>query len=78
MDEIHNCGWKFRVQCPLRWDQLAETADPKVRQCGVCLCNVYWCDSAEQATAHAEQGHCIALHTAEEEDGTLGALMPWS
>jgi len=77
--EIENCGWIFKIQCPLQWDQLAETADPAIRTCGSCLQNVYLCETGEQGVAHAQLGHCVALvqhHKDDEDCCTLGALMP--
>ena len=60
--EIQNCGWVFKIQCPLQWEQLAETADPAVRTCGVCLQSVYRCETDDQVAVHAKLGHCVALY----------------
>ncbi len=50
--EIQNCGWVFKIQCPLKWEQLSETTDPAVRTCGTCLQNVYRCETDEQFAIH--------------------------
>ena len=69
--EIKNCGWVFKVQCPLHWEQLAETADPAVRTCGVCLQQVYHCETPDEVAAHAKLGHCIALlQVLDKDDST--------
>jgi hypothetical protein len=59
--EIQNCNSIFKVQCPLHWEQLTETADLAVWTCGVCLQNVYLCETDEQLVAHAKLEHCVAL-----------------
>jgi hypothetical protein len=66
--EIQNCGWVFKVQCPQQWEQLAATADPTIRICGVCLQHVYHCDTPSEVTAHAKLGHCIALVQVQDDD----------
>lgn len=77
--EIENCGWVFKIQCPLEWAQLAETADPAIRTCGVCLQSVYRCETDEQVAAHARLGHCVAIVKEPDDDDddcwTLGQIV---
>lgn len=58
---IENCGIRFDFQCPARWDQLALTEDDRVRHCAQCDRTVHFCASLDEARAHAEQGHCLAI-----------------
>jgi hypothetical protein len=81
-DDIQNCDWKFDFQCPQKWSLLSKTGDPNVRACGVCLQNVYRCDSPEQIVMHGSQRHCVAIFSsrADEDDdsfATLGSLVPF-
>src|SRR5215475_6768376 len=57
---VQVCGLMFKRQCPLKWENLAATADPRVRHCRTCEREVYFCASDEETLAHAGQGHCIA------------------
>lgn len=59
--EIQNCGWNYKIQCPRFWQHLASTPDPKVRTCGVCLQSIYLSETDDQAAAHAQLGHCVAV-----------------
>ena len=57
---IRLCGLKFKRQCPLKWENLSATTDPRVRHCPTCDREVYFCVSDEETMAHADEGHCIA------------------
>ena len=65
---IENCDWQFRIQCPQAWSGLATTEDSNVRACGVCLKNVYRCDSPNDVARHAALAHCVALFGASRGD----------
>ena len=54
------CDLKFKRRCPLKWENLFATADPRVRHCQSCDRDVHFCASDAETIAHAEEGHCIA------------------
>ena len=58
---IQNCKVRFRFQCPMQWDALQETGEAGVRSCSQCQKRVYLCQSTEEITQLARQGHCIAV-----------------
>ena len=66
--EIHNCGWKFAVQCPLKWDLLQKTADSDVRLCGTCCKEVFLCTTHDEVRHHASQEHCVAFRLQPAND----------
>lgn len=76
--EVINCSWQFKVQCPLQWESLDPTEDDRVRFCGVCLQNVYWCESDSEVERHCAEGHCVAMVNRDEDPdehaATLGLL----
>jgi uncharacterized protein (TIGR02996 family) len=60
--QLENCPVTFRFRCPKVWDQLTPTErDPMVRHCETCEKDVYYCESIEDACAHALFGRCIAI-----------------
>lgn len=63
---IRNCPRPLRFQCPKRWEELAHTEQPGVRQCNHCNCPVYFCASDKEVDEHAQAGHCIACEIADE------------
>lgn len=64
-------GWKeyvnlracelFKYRCPVRWETLNQTDNPKVRFCGKCREEVHLCHSESELSQHAEMGHCAAF-----------------
>lgn len=52
---------RFRVRCPMSWEELAATAEPAVRHCGRCHEPVYRCEDLPTAEAHARAGRCISV-----------------
>ena len=63
--ELLNCGARARIElafaCPMRWGDLARTADPRKRICSRCDREVYWCEDGFEASVRADQGECVAL-----------------
>ena len=57
---IANC-LSVVFECPNRWNRLAPTGDPKNRFCSACKRTVHYCETLDEARAHARSGHCIAL-----------------
>jgi hypothetical protein len=51
--------WKF--QCPLRWTDMAATADPAVKHCGTCDRDVHAARDEKELRAHVLQGRCVAF-----------------
>ena len=58
---ITNCPSRFRFQCPKNWSSLEPTADPRVRHCSECQCDVRWCENDVVAQALGREGMCVAL-----------------
>ena len=60
-----NCGASGRVvfayRCPLTWDALTPTDEPRERDCATCRRTVHWCSNLAEAAVRAGQGECIAV-----------------
>jgi hypothetical protein len=65
---VRNCKSSFRFQCPQAWDELAPTASPEIRHCGVCDCDVFFCTTDDETIDHARAGHCIARELPDERE----------
>ena len=52
---------RFRVRCPMSWEELTATTRPEVRHCGRCREDVYRCEDLTTAEAHARAGRCISV-----------------
>jgi hypothetical protein len=59
--DILDCDWKFKFQCPQRWDQLKGGDDQTVRYCETCQRNVYLCTTHQAVGEQASQGHCVVI-----------------
>lgn len=59
----HGSGWKLRFDfvCDKSWADLQSTGDDRVRHCGACEKNVYYCDNIADAREHTEKRHCVAV-----------------
>jgi uncharacterized protein (TIGR02996 family) len=51
----------FELECPKEWGSLSQTERSGVRYCSACAKKVYYCDSVDQARAHATAGNCVAV-----------------
>ena len=60
LNQIRNCLVRFRKVCPARWEQLVPTSTPRVRMCGACDREVFFCETDIEALEHAKAGRCIA------------------
>jgi uncharacterized protein (TIGR02996 family) len=58
---IEKCELRFKFRCPLKWENLKPTEVAAVRFCQSCRKAVHYCHSIEEAQAHAEAGHCVAV-----------------
>ena len=54
----------FQVACPKEWGSLAGTSRDAVRFCDSCAQQVFYCESIEEARAHARMGDCVAIDAA--------------
>ena len=63
--DILNCAASgtvtFSFRCPVGWDEMEPTEDPRQRHCRECQRAVYWCHDANEAGIRADQGECIAV-----------------
>ncbi len=55
---------QFAFECPKQWAEMTPTDDDKVRHCGACKLNVYFCDTLDEAKHHAWAGECVAVNLA--------------
>lgn len=84
--KVWRCALKFddlfEKKCPLKWESLAETSNPKVRQCGVCNRDVHQCDTPDEFIESTKEGLCIAIPGNLDIEGgvsdSLGQPLPWS
>ena len=60
LNQIRNCLVRFRKVCPEKWEQLVPTSTPRVRTCGACDREVFFCETNVEALEHAKAGRCIA------------------
>ena len=54
----------FELPCPKEWGALAPGARDGVRFCETCQQQVFYCESLDEAQAHARRGECVALDAA--------------
>jgi len=62
--------WKF--QCPLKWTDMAATADPAIRHCGSCDRDVHAARDEKELRAHVLQGRCVAFPEALQRQAFEG------
>jgi len=63
--DVDGCAglrWSFR--CPRQWSQMEKTSDPNVRSCAPCRQLVSMVHTEQEATQHAELGHCVSMASA--------------
>jgi uncharacterized protein (TIGR02996 family) len=63
---LEDCGTRFRLECPKRWDRLHPTPEDRVRFCATCQRRVHYCDTIANANERAQRGECIAVGTQVE------------
>ena len=71
-NQIRNCQFKF--ECPKIWDDLAETADERVRHCGECNRMVIFCRTAKQLKRAIVDNYCVAIEV-RDSDGEVTQLL---
>ncbi len=63
--DLLNCAITGRVEftfpCPVGWDRLQTTDDPRRRLCATCQRSVFRCHNPQEAALRAEQGECVAV-----------------
>jgi hypothetical protein len=63
--DILNCAASgkvaFHFVCPVGWEALEDTGDPRRRRCPSCQRDVHRCVNIVDAALRAEQGECIAV-----------------
>ena len=69
---IQGCSLKWRVQCPMKWENLELTDSDGVRFCTSCERSVYQVFSEYEAQVKADQGECIALFLKDSTVGLIG------
>ena len=57
--EIRNC--EFRFKCPMTWDALSTTLEPKIRYCSQCEREVVYCKTASELKRAIIENQCVAV-----------------
>lgn len=57
----NNPRFEMDFVCPKKWNEMIPTENKKVRFCGDCQKNVYFCDNIIEARDLGQQGSCIGL-----------------
>jgi uncharacterized protein (TIGR02996 family) len=60
-DDVHG----LELVCPMKWEQLAPTAEANVRACGICKKDVTLCTSFVEVVHHTQRGHCVAIELSD-------------
>lgn len=68
---IEKCAPQFQFKCPRSWEALAGTDDAKVRHCGTCARNVYFCIDLETVRMRGRAGDCVAFCASLVRDKAL-------
>ncbi len=63
-----NCPLAY--ECPLSWSDLE--GDDRVRHCGECNKDVYWCETKSDYDTHAKAGDCMAFLIVKSNLNILG------
>lgn len=66
--------FQFEFVCSKKWNEMTPTDNRKVRFCGDCQKNVYFCDTTTEARALGQQGCCVGLDVGvkRKEDDMIG------
>ncbi len=75
---------RFAFTCPQQWSKLQPTETDDVRHCAACNRDVHLALTEADLRRHCEQGHCIAVPLAREEEAAdhdelcwvVGRVMP--
>ena len=72
MKLIRNCTLSYR--CPMLWDDLLATDNPKIRECIECGRSVHLVESEAEFDEQINKGQCIAAFVEEagQEVGYVG------
>jgi uncharacterized protein (TIGR02996 family) len=69
---LEHCELRWAFACPMKWEQLQETSDPRTRACGACRKEVRYCDTIGEARSVALSGGCVAVdHRVGRRPGDL-------
>jgi hypothetical protein len=73
---IDNCTWRFKFQCPKRWEALsANRKRSDVRFCELCRQNIYRCQTDAEVVERTARGECVAFES-DFGDMLLGIAIP--
>ena len=62
----NNPRFEMDFVCPKKWNEMIPTENNKVRFCGDCQKNVYFCDNIIEARELGNKGSCIGLDVGVE------------
>jgi hypothetical protein len=60
-DDARRARFRFKFQCPLRYEDLAPSEHPLVRSCERCHRQVRFVANADELAEQVAQGHCVAF-----------------
>lgn len=60
-DDERRARFRFKFQCPLRYEDLAPTSDPLQRSCERCQRQVRFVANVDELAEQVAQGHCVAF-----------------
>jgi hypothetical protein len=57
---------EMEVKCDMSWEELKETNDKKIRDCGKCKKSVHFITSQDELEEAAMEGTCVAFYKDSE------------
>jgi hypothetical protein len=60
-DAERRARFRFKFQCPLRYEDLTSTSDPLLRSCDRCQRQVRFVANVDELAEQVAQGHCVAF-----------------
>jgi hypothetical protein len=58
---VRNCELRLAFECPVHWERLTPTEDPRMRMCGACQMLVYDCETVAELEAAHRSGFRAAV-----------------
>jgi hypothetical protein len=67
-NDVLNCHWEFRTQCPKRWEELSPTDSKAERFCETCQQRVYNCKTEKQLVDAIRAGRCVTFKSKVDDE----------
>jgi len=65
---LENCGFRYEVKCPKRWESLAPSASPSTRFCDGCQRDVHYARTIGEARQLAQAGECLVVDLGQRRE----------